>query len=145
MCFTSKAPTSPKPGISACKAATVACRRSCEPRPVELAQFLAEPEATRKGALDIKAVSSGGIEFQMEAQCDHEQRMFEEKGAQLRGVAEPFIDAHQECFEIGTFPMSRAPTRRMLRLPLLNERPIKEGEQPTIGSNHGIMGKKLRQ
>src|SRR5712671_1253071 len=91
---------------------------------VELAQFFAEPEATGKGALDIKAIGSGGIKLQMETQFDDEQRMLEEKVSQLTGVNQAFIDAHQERFEVGTLWMRRASARRTLILPALEEGPI---------------------
>ena len=41
-------------------------------------------------------------------------------------------------------PFSHSPRRRVLRLPLLDEGPIEQGEQGAIGRNDGIMGKQLR-
>ncbi len=111
---------------------------------IELAQFLAQPEATRTGVLDVKAIGSQWIKFQMEAQFDDEQGMLDEIVSELTGVDQAFVEANQERFEVGTLWMGRTPTRRALLLPLLDEGPIKEGEQRSIVNNDGIMGQKLR-
>lgn len=111
---------------------------------VELAQFLAQPVATGKGALDIKAVRSTWVKLQLEAQFDDEQGMLDEKVSELAAVDQAFLDAHQKGFEVGAFGVRRPPTRRALRLPLLDEGAIEQGEQRAIVSDHGIMSEQLR-
>jgi hypothetical protein len=103
-------------------------------RRVEGAQFLAEPRATRKRTLDIKAIRSGGIKLQMETQFDDELRVLEEKVSQLTGGDQAFLDAHEERFEGGTLRVRRASARRTLVLPSLEQ-----GEQRVRASDHGIM------
>jgi len=74
----------------------------------------------------------------MKAQFYDEQGMFEQKATQLAGVAHPLPNANQKGFEIGAFRMGRASTRRTLRLPLVNEGPIKQREKGAIVLHHGI-------
>jgi hypothetical protein len=65
--------------------------------------------------------------------------MVDEKVPQLAGVDQAFLDANQERFDIGAFRVRRAPTRRTLVLPLLDEGPIEEGEPRSIVANKGVM------
>jgi hypothetical protein len=108
-------------------------------RPVEVAQFLSEPVPTGKGALGIKAIGSAWVQGQMEAQFEDEQGMFEQKIPEVRGVDQAFVDAYQKGFEVGTLWMGRAPTRRALLLPVLNQRPIEHRKASARGSDNGIM------
>src|SRR6266700_3479142 len=80
----------------------------------------------------------------MEPQFDDEEGVFDQKVAQLTGIDQPFVDADQKGFEVGTFRVRRAPTRRTPLLPLLDEGPIEQGEEGTIVSDNRIIGEQLR-
>jgi hypothetical protein len=81
-----------------------------------------------------------GIKLEMEAELDDEQGMLEQEAAQLAGVEQAFALTDQECFEVGALWMGRASTRRTLRLPALNQGPIKQREEGAILLNKGIVG-----
>src|SRR3989442_420313 len=75
----------------------------------------------------------------METEFDDEQRMVEQKGAQLRGVDQPFLNAHEKGFEVGRERMTMGAAKgRTVCLPLINKGPIKAGKEGAIVGNEGI-------
>lgn len=70
---------------------------------IEPTQFLAQPEVAGHGLLDIKTIGLAGIKRELKAQFDDEQRVTEQKTAELAGVKHPFADAQKEGFEVGSF------------------------------------------
>ncbi len=106
---------------------------------VQQAQFLGEPVATGKRLVEIKAIRAAWIKHEMEAELDDEQGMLEQEAAQLAGVGEAFVLTKEEGFEVGALRMSRASTGRALSLPVVNDRPLKQGKEGAILHNHGIM------
>ena len=107
--------------------------------------FWRKRTSTSQRALAVKAIGGVGIEFQMKAQLDDQQGMFEQKATQLARVAHLFPNAYEKGFEIGAFGMGRPSTSRTLGLPLVNERPIQQGEKGAIVLHHGINVEHLLQ
>ena len=106
---------------------------------IEAAQFLAQPELTGQRVLDIKAIGRVRIKDQSKAQFDDQERMPQQKAAQLGGVEQAFANAQQEGFEVGAFRVGRPSTRGPLRLPVVDHRPIEQREEGAIIGNQGIM------
>ncbi|HEY1351147.1 MAG TPA: hypothetical protein VGF67_16125 [Ktedonobacteraceae bacterium] len=96
------------------------------------AQLLAQPEVAGQGLLNIKAIRLAGIKHEAKAELDDQQRMAQQKTAQLSGGKHAFTETDQEGFQIGAFRMSWAATRGMLGLPLLDHRPVEQGKEGTI-------------
>src|SRR5579859_3306331 len=106
---------------------------------IELAQLLAQPEAGGQGGFHIEAVGLAGIKHQLEAQLDHQERMLEQKGAQVRRVAQAFLNADEKGFEIGAQGMTvRASKGGALGVPALHDRPLQLGKERTIVSDEWI-------
>jgi hypothetical protein len=78
MWVTSKATTSPRPGISWRKSRTVAESRALQHRLREVVLFLAQPASGGHGFAHVEAVGQVAIEDGAEAQFQHEQRMLDE-------------------------------------------------------------------
>src|SRR5581483_8447517 len=63
-----------------------------------------------------------------------------QEGAQVGGGEESFANAQEKGFEVGGFGMAVSATiDRAALLPLLNDRPIKQGEEGAIVVDEGIM------
>src|SRR5438876_2466646 len=100
---------------------------------IKVAQFLGEPIAAGKGLLGIKAIGSRWIQMQRKAHFEDEQRMVQQKRAKLCGIDHLFADANEKSLQIGSDRMAmRATIGRLLFLPLLNDRPIKESEKSAV-------------
>src|SRR5260370_37719796 len=106
---------------------------------VKDAQFLAQSNLTGKRLLAVKAIRGVGIKFEMKAQFNDQQGMFEQKATKLTGVDHAFANANQKGFEVGTFRMSGSSTSRALLLPLVDEGPIEQGKESAVVLNHRVM------
>jgi hypothetical protein len=96
---------------------------------IELPQFFAKPIACGERGLDIKAVVSGEIKLEIKAELNDEQRMLEEKLAQLFGVDQAFFDVQQvgcEGMAVG------AVTVGLVDKPTVNDRPVEQSKEGTI-------------
>lgn len=116
-----------------------------EQAPVEGAQFFAQPEASRQARLDIEAVRLAGIEDEMKAKVEDQQRMLEEKGTQVGRGAEAFTNADEEGFKVSGFWMGRPASRGSPGFPALDKRPIEQGEEGAVVGDDRIMLKQSSQ
>ena len=75
----------------------------------------------------------------MEAQLDDEQGMLEQETTELCGVAEAFLLADEEGFEVGALGMGGPSASRALSLPVVNDGPIKQGKEGAVFGDQRIM------
>ena len=67
--------------------------------------FVSEPTVTRNSFLDIEAIGLGIIWHRMKAQFQYQQRMFEQKAAQVSDIVEFLAFLDQQRFHIRLFWM----------------------------------------
>jgi len=99
--------------------------------------LLIEPANRGQGALHIEAVRLLHSEGGTKAQFEHQQRVFQQDGAQGRHGGFLLADTHEKGFGESTLGMSRA-TRASGRPWRIKGTPIQQGKQGAIPLHQGV-------
>ncbi len=110
-------------------------------RIVQRLLLVAQPAVAGYGLRHIKSIELGRISHRVKAQFQHQQRMLEQKAAQLGHVGFVFTQLDQQRLEIGCFGMWRLAGPRSLGRALRYLAPIQQGEERSIALHNRVVFK----